>query len=176
MKTIDYSKHALLQTKITLLRDKKTPYALFARTMNEISTILCALISADLAVQKTSVQTPLMKAAGTRLKKPIVLEEFGLPRDHESYDPASPTTARDEYYRRMFDQVAESCRAGRALLGANFWAWAGAGRVAAKLGATSDSFTGDPFCEPQGLNSVFDTDRSTLVVIAKANEKLAALC
>jgi uracil phosphoribosyltransferase len=30
MKTIDYSKHALLQTKITLLRDKKTPYALFA--------------------------------------------------------------------------------------------------------------------------------------------------
>jgi len=73
MKTIDYSKHALLQTKITLLRDKKTPYALFARTMNEISTILCALISADLAVQKTSVQTPLMKAGGTRLKKPIVL-------------------------------------------------------------------------------------------------------
>ena len=73
MKTIDYSKHALLQTKITLLRDKKTPYALFARTMNEISTILCALISADLSVQKTSVQTPLMKAGGTRLKKPIVL-------------------------------------------------------------------------------------------------------
>lgn len=73
MKTIDYSKHALLQTKITLLRDKKTSYTLFARTMNEISTILCALISEDLAVQKTSVQTPLMKAPGTKLKRPIVL-------------------------------------------------------------------------------------------------------
>jgi uracil phosphoribosyltransferase len=73
MKTIDYSKHALLQTKITLLRDKKTPYTLFARTLNEISTIMCALISAELAVQKTTVQTPLMKAAGTKLKRRIVL-------------------------------------------------------------------------------------------------------
>ena len=41
------------------------------------------------------------------LNKPLVLEEFGLPRDHEKYDPASPVTARDEYFRRMFDQVAE---------------------------------------------------------------------
>ena len=110
------------------------------------------------------------------LKKPLVLEEFGLPRDHESYDPASPTTARDDYYRRMFDQVAESCQAGRALQGANFWAWAGEGRASVKPGDHASSFTGDPFCEPQGLNSVFDTDQSTLAVIAKANEKLAALC
>lgn len=109
------------------------------------------------------------------LRKPLVLEEFGLPRDHESYDPKAPTTARDEYYRRMFDQVAESCRAGRALQGANFWAWAGEGRAGAKPGDAAGSFTGDPFCEPQGLNSVFDTDTNTLSVIAKANEKLAAL-
>jgi mannan endo-1,4-beta-mannosidase len=108
------------------------------------------------------------------LRKPLVLEEFGLPRDHESYDPAAPTTARDEYYRRMFDQVATSSRAGRALQGANFWAWAGEGRAAEKMGTTANSFTGDPFCEPQGLNSVFDTDQSTLRVIAKANEKLKA--
>ena len=111
--------------------------------------------------------------ASETLRKPLVLEEFGLPRDHESYDPASPTLARDEYYRRMFDQVAESCKAGRALQGANFWAWAGEGRAAEKMGATTNSFTGDPFCEPQGLNSVFDTDKSTLTVISKANEKLA---
>ncbi len=41
------------------------------------------------------------KIATDTLRKPLVLEEFGLPRDHESYDPASPATARDEYYRRM---------------------------------------------------------------------------
>jgi mannan endo-1,4-beta-mannosidase len=108
------------------------------------------------------------------LRKPLVLEEFGLPRDHESYDPTAPTLARDEYYRRMFDQVAESCRTGRALQGANIWAWAGEGRASEAPGKTAASFTGDPFCEPQGLNSVFDTDKTTLAVIAKANQRLAA--
>ncbi len=108
------------------------------------------------------------------LHKPLVLEEFGLPRDHESYDPAAPTLARDEYYRRMFDQVGESCRAGRALQGANFWAWAGEGRASDTPGKTAASFTGDPFCEPQGLNSVFDTDQTTLAVITRANQRLAA--
>ena len=108
------------------------------------------------------------------LKKPLVLEEFGLPRDHESYVPGSPTTARDEYYRRMFDQVAESCRAGRALQAANFWAWGGEGRATAPKDSAG-SFLGDPPCEPQGLNSVFDTDNSTLAVITQANKKLAVI-
>ena len=108
------------------------------------------------------------------LKKPLVLEEFGLPRDHERYTPDSPTAARDEYYRRMFDQVGDSCQSGRALQAANFWAWGGEGRA----GSTKESvstFLGDPPCEPQGLNSVFNTDASTCQVVAKANQKLSAL-
>jgi mannan endo-1,4-beta-mannosidase len=108
------------------------------------------------------------------LKKPLVLEEFGLPRDHESYSPTSPTTARDEYFRRMFNQVAESCQAGRALQAANFWAWSGEGR-ADTLKDSAGSFLGDPPCEPQGLNSVFDTDASTCAVIAAANKELTAM-
>lgn len=108
------------------------------------------------------------------LQKPLVLEEFGLPRDHENYSPGTPTLARDEYYRRMFDQVAESCSAGRALQAANFWAWAGEGRAGSPKNSAG-SFLGDPPCEPQGLNSVFDTDTSTHAVIAAANKKLAAL-
>ncbi len=108
------------------------------------------------------------------LKKPLVLEEFGLPRDHESYAPDSPTTARDEYYRRMFEQVAESGRAGRALQAANFWAWGGEGRASAAAGSAG-AYLGDPPCEPQGLNSVFDTDASTLAVIANANQQLKKL-
>jgi mannan endo-1,4-beta-mannosidase len=107
------------------------------------------------------------------LKKPLVLEEFGLPRDHENYAPGTPTSARDEYYRRMFAQVAESCSAGRALQAANFWAWGGEGRATAPTGSAG-SFLGDPPCEPQGLNSVFDTDNITLAIIAQANKKLAA--
>jgi mannan endo-1,4-beta-mannosidase len=108
------------------------------------------------------------------LHKPLVLEEFGLPRDHEQYGPEAPTTARDDYFRRMFEQVAESCQAGRALQAANFWAWGGEGRVGGSMSSAGE-LMGDPFCEPQGLNSVFDTDTSTLAVIAQANKKLAAI-
>jgi mannan endo-1,4-beta-mannosidase len=114
------------------------------------------------------------RIASETLKKPLVLEEFGLPRDHENYAPASPTTARDEYYRRMFEQVADSCRAGRALQAANFWAWGGEGRATAPE-HSAGKFLGDPPCEPQGLNSVFDTDASTHAVIAQANRKLITL-
>ena len=108
------------------------------------------------------------------LHKPLVLEEFGLPRDHEQYGPETPALARDDYFRRMFEQVAESCQAGRALQAANFWAWGGEGRVGASM-ISASGLMGDPFCEPQGLNSVFDTDTSTLAVIAQANKKLAGL-
>ena len=115
------------------------------------------------------------KIATDILKKPLVLEEFGLPRDHENYAPGSPTTARDEYYRRMFDQIAESCQAGRALQAANFWAWGGEGRAGSGKPDSTAALMGDPFCEPQGLNSVFDADTGTLAVIAQANKKLAVL-
>ena len=114
------------------------------------------------------------KIATDILKKPLVLEEFGLPRNEENYEPGSPTTARDEYYRRLFEQVAESCRAGRALQAANFWAWGGEGRPGATKNSAGE-FLGDPPCEPQGLNSVFDTDHGTHAVIAGANKKLVGL-
>ena len=113
--------------------------------------------------------------ATNTLHKPLVLEEFGLPRDHEKYGPETPATARDDYFRRMFDQVAESCKAGRALQAANFWAWGGEGRAGGGNLSSAGALMGDPFSEPQGLNSVFDTDQSTLAVIARANEKLAAI-
>jgi len=113
--------------------------------------------------------------ASDTLHKPLVLEEFGLPRDHEQYGPESPATARDDYFGRMFNQVADSCQAGRALQGANFWTWGGEGRAGAGKPDSATALTGDPFCEPQGLNSVFDTDNGTLTVVAQANEKLAAL-
>lgn len=114
------------------------------------------------------------KIATDILKKPLVLEEFGLPRDHEKYSPDSPTTARDEYYRRMFDQVADSCQDGRALQAANFWAWGGEGRAGSPA-HSAGKFLGDPPCEPQGLNSVFDTDTSTHAVVIAANKKLSSL-
>jgi mannan endo-1,4-beta-mannosidase len=130
----------------------------------------------EIAARKASDHVEMhTKIATEILKKPLVLEEFGLPRDHEKYSRDAPTLARDEYYRRMFDQVAESCKSGRALQAANFWAWGGEGRAGADKNSAGD-FLGDPPCEPQGLNSVFDTDASTHSIIAAANRKLSGLC
>lgn len=116
-----------------------------------------------------------IKLAGDPLRKPLVLEEFGLPRDHERLERGTPTTARDDFYRRMFGRVVESCQAGAALQGANFWAWGGEGRPDAGRKNLTAVMVGDPFFEPQGLNSIFDTDRTTHAVIAQASEKLARL-
>lgn len=108
------------------------------------------------------------------LGKPLVVEEFGYPRDDNRFDEASATTGRDAYYSYVFGRVAESKAAGDNLLGVNFWAWGGfaahpEGHVDWQKG---DDYSGDPAQEAQGLNSVYVHDTSTLSVIAAAVEKL----
>lgn len=108
------------------------------------------------------------------LGKPLVVEEFGYPRDDNRFDEASATTGRDAYYSYVFGRVAESKAAGDNLLGVNFWAWGGfaahpEGHVDWQKG---DDYSGDPAQEAQGLNSVYVHDTSTLSVIATAVEKL----
>lgn len=110
-----------------------------------------------------------------KLNKPAVLEEFGLNRDANSYKPNTPTTARDEFYSFVFEQVKASKATGSALGGVNFWAWGGEGRAMHddavwRLG--DSTYVGDPYAEHQGLNSVFNTDKSTLEVIEKYTENL----
>lgn len=110
MKVIDYHNHSLLAAKISLLRDKNTLPPLFARTLHEISLILCSLVAAEMETQKTSVSTPLAKSSGRKLKNRVVLipilraglgmlEGFrallpeaaighiGVERDHETLKP-----------------------------------------------------------------------------------------
>ncbi len=79
--------------------------------------------------------------------KPLVLEEFGYPRDNQSIDPAAPATARQKYYAHIIDGF----RNDSLLAGYNFWAWGGEG-------VPGETYTGDPAHEPQGLFSVFATD------------------
>ena len=40
-----------------------------------------------------------------KLGKPLLLEEFGFPRDGGSFDPASPTTFRDRYFQEVYALV-----------------------------------------------------------------------
>ncbi|MCS6972103.1 MAG: uracil phosphoribosyltransferase [Turneriella sp.] len=73
MKIKSYEKHALLQAKITALRSKDTPPPIFARILHEISLILCADISASLALQSCKVETPLQTTQGFKLRHRLVL-------------------------------------------------------------------------------------------------------
>ncbi|MBN8807832.1 MAG: mannanase [Sphingomonas sp.] len=107
-------------------------------------------------------------ALANQLNKPLVIEEFGFPRDH-GYDPGSPTVWKDRFYRLIYGMAEADVADGGPTAGTNFWAWGGSGRS-----ATADHryrpgpahLVGDPPHEPQGWYSVFDVDVSTRCVIA----------
>jgi mannan endo-1,4-beta-mannosidase len=106
--------------------------------------------------------------AANRLGKPIVLEEFGINRDQGAFEPAAKTTYRDRFYTAIYQLLARRAAAGDAIAGSNFWAWGGAGRThnADFMWKEGDSFVGDPPQEAQGLYCVFDSDASTIAIIA----------
>ena len=109
------------------------------------------------------------------LNKPIVLSEFGFPRHLESLSPLNSTTHRDSFFTEIFQQVLSSKKAQGHLAGLNFWAYGGFGRANADHNGQwqiGDDYLGDPAQEPQGLNTVFATDKRTLNIIAEFNEKL----
>ena len=54
------------------------------------------------ARRSTSTSTP---SAAAKVGKPILLEEFGFPRDGGSFDPASPLTLRDQYFQEVYALV-----------------------------------------------------------------------
>lgn len=109
-------------------------------------------------------------ATAGRLGKPLVIEEFGFPRDGGSFDPASTTTFKDRFYRLIYEAVDGSIANGGPIAGSNFWAWGGEGRAqhADRRFVRGDtSYVGDPPHEPQGWYSVFDSDASTQALIRK---------
>ncbi|MBN2613181.1 MAG: cellulase family glycosylhydrolase [Bacteroidales bacterium] len=101
------------------------------------------------------------------MNKPIVLEEFGIGRDFEDYLPGSPVTVRDTFYHVLFSLIEQDVKNNKPIAGTNIWTWGGEGRAhrADFKWIKGTDYTGDPPQEPQGLNSVFDTDTSTLNLI-----------
>ena len=109
-------------------------------------------------------------AAAKELNKPIVMEEFGLGRDFEKNERGTPVTYRDQYYSLVFEQVEHYPE----LAGTNIWSWGGLGEAQNEdyWWKPGDPFVGDPPQEPQGLNSVFADDASTLVIIRAHAQRL----
>ena len=117
-------------------------------------------------------------AFARKLGKPITLDEFGMARDNELCVPGSASTARDKYFKKIFEIVYDSAAVGSPIAGSDFWAWGGEGRGwnADDKWLRGDPFVGDPPQEPQGLNSVFDVDASTLEIIKFYSGKMQNLC
>lgn len=111
-----------------------------------------------------------------QLNKPIVMSEFGFPREKESLLLEASIENRNTFYDAIFNRISESHKENGVLAGLNFWGFAGFAKTNPenKTGKWKhgDDFTADPPQEPQGLNSVFASDVSTLELIKKANKAL----
>ena len=128
------------------------------------------LVSIDKANAYMNEHIEIAKA----LNKPIVMSEFGFPREKENLSPKADITNRNTFYSAIFNRITDSYKTKSPLAGLNFWGFAGYAKTNPKNGKWmhGDDFTADPPQEPQGLNSVFASDASTLKLIEDANKKL----
>ena len=108
-----------------------------------------------------------------KLKKPLVMEEFGYPRDGFSFSLNSSTKGRDGYYRFVFSLVGDNAENGGYFAGCNFWGWGGFAQPRHEQWQVGDDYTGDPAQEAQGLNSVFASDSTTLQVVKAEVDRMA---
>ncbi len=120
-------------------------------------------------LQKTKSYIRKHQRLARVVKKPLVLEEFGLPRDGHSYALSSTTGFRDQYFRFIFSLFMHDVHKGGPVAGANFWAFGGIGRPSGKsmMWQKGDDWLGDPPMEEQGLNTVFDQDHSTWILVSE---------
>ncbi|WP_303315403.1 beta-mannanase [Flavivirga abyssicola] len=110
-----------------------------------------------------------------KLNKPIVMSEFGFPRAKESNAPYASVEYRNIFYEAIINKVLDHYKSNKSLAGLNFWGFGGYGIANPNHDKweKGDDFTGDPPQEPQGLNTVFASDYSTLNIIKKANFEIA---
>ncbi|MBO4842500.1 MAG: cellulase family glycosylhydrolase [Bacteroidales bacterium] len=113
----------------------------------------------DGALAKTDAYVAQHAEMARRLGLPIVLEEFGFPRDGFAESREAPTTCRDRYYTHVFALVREG-----QLDGANFWGWSGFARPVHSQWEPGDDYTGDPAQEAQGLNGVYIDDTTVDII------------
>lgn len=111
-------------------------------------------------------------ALAKKMNKPIVLEEFGMPRENESLSPTSSVEYRNKMYTEVLKILIENKQNKGNFAGINFWGFAGFAKPKHELWEKGDDFTADPPQEPQGLNSVFVSDVSTLNLIKNTNTTL----
>jgi uracil phosphoribosyltransferase len=124
MDTLTIVQHPLIQHKVTLLRDRRTPTKIFKELLDEIAMLMAYEATSDLPLERTEVETPLERTVGARVSgKKLVLVpilraglgmvegvlrlvpgarvgHIGLYRDHDTLEPV------DYYFRVPGDAAA----------------------------------------------------------------------
>src|SRR5579871_5608824 len=124
MDTLIIARHPLIQHKVTLLRDRRTPTKIFKELLDEIAMLMAYEATSDLPLEPTDVDTPLERTTGARVSgKKLVLVpilraglgmvegvlrlvpgarvgHIGLYRDHDTLEPV-------DYYFRVPGDAAE---------------------------------------------------------------------
>ncbi len=112
-----------------------------------------------------------------QLDKPLIIEEFGYPRDGGSNDPKVATTFKDRFYRLIYAAALRDMRAGGPIAGTNFWAWNGEARAQHpdyRFRDGDGQYMGDPPHEPQGWYGIFTGD-TTIRLVADHAAAIARL-
>ena len=180
--------HPLVQHKLTIMRDKRTPTAVFRQLLREISQLLAYEITRDLPVTTTTIETPLteMEAptlAGRKLALVSILRAgnglldgmldlipsarvgfVGLYRDEETLKPV-------EYY---FKVPAELDR--RVVIAVDPMLATGNSSVAAisrlkEAGATDIRFL-CLLASPEGVQRMKEAHPDVPIVTASLDERL----
>lgn len=120
------------------------------------------------ACEKTLAYIDEAYSYTSKAGRPLVLEEFGYPRDRFLFTPGSPTTGRDAYYKYVFSVIRDSGK----INGCNIWGWGGSAQVKNVIWQPYDDYVCDPAQEEQGLNSVFACDTTTLQMISEIVESI----
>lgn len=115
----------------------------------------------DIACEKTLAYIDEAYSYTKKSGRPLVLEEFGYPRDRFLFTPGSATRGRDAYYKYVFSIIRDSGK----IAGCNIWGWGGRAQVKNVIWQPYDDYVCDPAQEEQGLNSVFACDTTTLQLI-----------
>ena len=123
-KNLTVVSHPLVLHKLTLMRDKKTPSAVFRQLLHEISLLLAYEVARDLPMTTKTIETPLaeMEAPILKGKKLVIVSilragngllegmldlmpsarvgHIGLYRDPKTLQPV-------EYYMKVPDDISE---------------------------------------------------------------------
>ena len=135
-------------------------------TVADSVSVACKLTDEYISQHHTALYQALVDSGA--VMKPIVIEEFGYPRDAMATAKGSGVSGRDAYYAHVFDEVINNGK----IAGVNFWGWGGLANPTHTTWQPGDDYTGDPAQEAQGLNSVFASDSTTIEIIKQAAGKI----